>query len=380
MASIQHSFLWLLIVSLFCGLPTASVQADEEKSNVSDEAKADPFEVPDGTARELFLFINSIKRMKPEARTRVAMVAHLRKQIAAVTVAANKVLAQKTNDSDAARAIEEQFVGLSVLSRVDPKAQEQLLALAESFRDDPRPAVAHAADFQLLQLAIEKTLQSNETPTAIIGQIFGFTSKHGLDAQTVGLAAQIGTMLSDSTDKDSTEVAAQLLTKLAALMKKSDDPKILAGVPEIVATARRLNLPGNFMKLSGVTDDGSEFDWKSYRGKYVLIDFWATWCGPCRAEIPNVKENLEKYGPKGFTVVGINMDGDREQYDDYMAESQLPWQNIMPDEEGNNEMAAYYGISGIPTVILVDREGKVISIEARGLELGRLLEAHLGSD
>jgi thiol-disulfide isomerase/thioredoxin len=380
MASIQRSFLWLLVVSLFCGFPTASVLADEEDSNVSDEAKADPFEVPDGTARELFLFINSIKRMKPEARTREAMVAHLRKQIAAVTVAADKVLAQKISDGEAARAVEEQFVGLSVLSRVDPKAQEQLQALAETFSDDPRPAVAHAADFQLLQQAIEKTLKGNGKPTAIIGQIFGFTDKHGLDDQTVVLAAQIGTMLSRSADNDSTEVAAQLLTQLVALMKKSDDPQILASVPEIAGTARRLTLPGNFMKLTGVTDDGSAFDWKSYRGKYVLVDFWATWCGPCRAEIPNVKENLEKYGSKGFTVVGINLDEDRSQYDTYMDKAMLSWQNIMPDEEGNNEMATYYGISGIPTVILVDREGKVVSVNARGPELGQLLEAHLGSE
>ncbi len=381
MASIQSSFLWLLVVSLFCGFATTSLLANEENGKASEEeAKADPFEVPDGTAKELFLFINSIKRMKPEIRTREAMVAHLRKQIAAVTVAANKVLAQNISDDEAARAIEEQFVGLSVLSRVDPEAQVQLHALAESFSDDPRPAVAHAANFQLLQQSVQKNLQGNGSPSAIIGTIFGFTDKHGLDAQTVGLATQIGTMLSRSPDKDSIEVATQLLTQLAALMEKSDDPQILASVPAVSATARRLSLPGNFMELTGVTDDGSEFDWDSYRGKYVLIDFWATWCGPCRAEIPNVKENLAKYGSKGFTVVGINLDEDRSQYDTYMEKAMLPWQNIMPDDKGNNEMATYYGISGIPTVILVDREGKVVSVNARGPELGKLLEIHLGSE
>ena len=63
-----------------------------------------------------------------------------------------------------------------------------------------------------------------------------------------------------------------------------------------------------------------------------------------------------------------------------MEKAMLPWQNIMPDDKGNNEMATYYGISGIPTVILVDREGKVVSVNARGPELGKLLEIHLGSE
>ena len=118
-------------------------------------------------------------------------------------------------------------------------SQEQLQALAESFSDDRRPAVARAADFQLLQQSIEKTLRDSGKPSAIVGKIFGFTDKHGLDAQTAGLATQIGTMLSRSPDKDSTEVAAQLLTQLALVLPLT----LFATMATRSLTPQVLNIP-----------------------------------------------------------------------------------------------------------------------------------------
>ncbi len=378
MTLIQRSFLWLLVASMLCGYPSAVVLSDDDSDKASEEtaSEVDPFEVPEGTPRELFLFINRIKRIKPKERTREAIIEHLRNQIGAVDDATDRILEMEIRDKDAVRAIEEKYLGLSVLARFDPQAEKQLLALAESYKDDPRPAVVHSAEFQLLQLAIMNAMSSPGGQDSIATDIFAFIDRHGLDRQGVSIAAQFA---SPRFSRQMPEVSATILARLVPLLEESDNADFRVMAPEIAAVARRLNLPGSFMELSGVTADGSEFDWESYRGRYVLIDFWATWCGPCRAEIPNVKKNLEKYGAEGFAVVGVNLDQDRDEYDAYMEEAELPWQNIMPDEEGNNEMAAWYGISGIPTVILVDREGKVISVNARGPELGRLLEAHLGS-
>ena len=142
--------------------------------------------------------------------------------------------------------------------------------------------------------------------------------------------------------------------------------------------ARRLDLLGNPLELSGTEMDGSKFDWAKYRGKVVLVDFWATWCGPCLAELPNVKKNYELYHDKGFDIVGVSLDQDRAKLEEFLQKEQNPWTTLHDGAWNDNAVATYYGIMGIPTVILVDKEGKVVSTRARGPELGKLLAELLG--
>ena len=195
-----------------------------------------------------------------------------------------------------------------------------------------------------------------------------------------GLVSSVGRYLAD--DKDP-QPALDLYERLMKEMKKSDDKELVARIPNVKGVTRRVKLPGNFMDVFGTTADGETFDWDKYRGKIVLVDFWATWCGPCRAEIPNMKAQLEKYGDKGFAIVGVNLDKDMKAYQNYIDQHQLTWENLIsPKEEErgwDNPMAVHYGVSGIPTAILLDREGKVISMQARGPNLNRLLDEHLSS-
>jgi thiol-disulfide isomerase/thioredoxin len=78
--------------------------------------------------------------------------------------------------------------------------------------------------------------------------------------------------------------------------------------------------------------DGSQLDWKSYRGKVVLVDFWATWCGPCRAEVPNVMKMYRDYHDKGFEVLGISLDDRREQAESYIKQEEIPWPTMFSDK------------------------------------------------
>lgn len=105
----------------------------------------------------------------------------------------------------------------------------------------------------------------------------------------------------------------------------------------------------------------------------VLVDFWATWCGPCIAEIPNMVEQYEKYHAKGFEVVGISLDEDKEKVDSFVAENKIPWPIIYAGKGWQDPIAQFYGISGIPQLILIGRDGNVITLNARGAKLAERL-------
>jgi len=132
------------------------------------------------------------------------------------------------------------------------------------------------------------------------------------------------------------------------------------------------------MKFTAV--DGREVDVASMRGKVVLIDFWATWCGPCIAELPNVKKAYAKYHAKGFEIVGISLDQakDKQKLIDFTAKHEMPWPQHFDGKGWENEISTRYAISAIPAMFLLDKTGVVISTNARGQKLEDELKRLLG--
>lgn len=141
-------------------------------------------------------------------------------------------------------------------------------------------------------------------------------------------------------------------------------------VPEQVreaaaAVLRKLDLAGKPLDLKFTALDGREVDLTQMRGKVVLIDFWATWCGPCMRELPNVKATYAKLHPKGFEIVGISFDEEKDALTKVLEREQMTWPQFFDGKGWGNEFGRRFGIEGIPTMWLVDKKGIVRDLEAR---------------
>lgn len=118
---------------------------------------------------------------------------------------------------------------------------------------------------------------------------------------------------------------------------------------------------------------GNPVSLSSYRGKYVLIDFWASWCGPCRAENPNVVRAYNEYKNKNFTILGVSLDKSKASWLDAIRQDGLEWTQVSDLGGWNNTAAQLYHVSTIPTNFLIDPSGKIIAKNLRGAALENML-------
>jgi thiol-disulfide isomerase/thioredoxin len=120
---------------------------------------------------------------------------------------------------------------------------------------------------------------------------------------------------------------------------------------------------------------GNERKLSDLRGKVVLLDFWASWCGPCRRENPAVVRAYQEYQPKGFEVFSVSLDKDLNRWTAAIQQDQLEWPNHVCDLKGwSNAAARAYGVSSIPHAILIDQDGVIVATHLRGRALVAQLE------
>jgi len=122
------------------------------------------------------------------------------------------------------------------------------------------------------------------------------------------------------------------------------------------------NLDGNPVRLS------------SFRGKYVLLEFWASWCGPCRGENPNLRKQYQLYKDKGLEIIGVSLDHDKQAWKQAIEKDQLPWIHVSDLKGWKNAVSASYGIMGVPANFLIDPNGRIIAQNLRGETLNKKLE------
>lgn len=138
----------------------------------------------------------------------------------------------------------------------------------------------------------------------------------------------------------------------------------------------RLNAEGKPFQLAFTAVDGRAVDTSEWRGKVVLVDFWATWCGPCVAEVPKLRQIYDRYHARGFEVVGVSLDTDREALERFQTRNQLPWPQYFDGQGWNNRFVVRYGVSLVPAMWLLDKRGVLRHLDARD-HLAEKIEALL---
>lgn len=141
-----------------------------------------------------------------------------------------------------------------------------------------------------------------------------------------------------------------------------------------IATLSRIEV-GNYapgFKQNSV--DNKEITLASYKGKYVLLEFWASWCGPCRAESPNVLKAYNKYKDKGFDVLSVSLDHEKKNWEAAIQKDGLLWTQVSDLKGWKNEVATLYGVQAVPANFLIDPNGKIIAENLRGDDLNLALK------
>jgi thiol-disulfide isomerase/thioredoxin len=261
-------------------------------------------------------------------------------------------------------------------------ADDLIAKIAESFYADLRNSEREVARSALTKKA-EALISGGKSPLAGLPQPQTGTNAIKVGSVTVdGQVAEIPVLVRAGGAVHKTKLHLRLEEDewqvFAISATYPDGEKSINFEAEVAAAVEDVDplvaLMGKPIDLQGYTVDGTQTDLSQYKGKVVLVDFWATWCGPCRAEIPNILKNWDNYHNDGFEVIAVSVDEDLDALKAFVGEEKPPWTVVADNHPKNKKsMAAKFGIRGIPAFILVGKDGKVAAVHCRGERLGKHL-------
>lgn len=157
------------------------------------------------------------------------------------------------------------------------------------------------------------------------------------------------------------------------LVKKYPNDNTVKMFHGVVSSVRATAIGETAPDINLSTPDGKNISLSSLRGKVVLVDFWASWCGPCRKEMPNVVKAYAKFKEKGFEILGVSLDSDKDRWVEAIAKDGITWPQVSDLRKWESQVVRQYNIQGIPYTVLVDKEGKILAKNLRGEDLEKKL-------
>jgi thiol-disulfide isomerase/thioredoxin len=333
-------------------VPVADTDGDEEP-NPDEESEVNPYSPPSGLSpRQLVDFIFSMQE-KPLSIQRRPGFAD------AIAEAADQVLAANASDQLQIVAVEAKFEVLhKAASLGNDQADRQLDEFVNQMQDDERERIAKQVRFFKLE---RKALGADEIALAavpgLLDELKAYFDKQKLTEKHLRLASATVHAINRLTDGTVREEYFKQFGSKFATSKDKDLARYGRKIGKS-PTQPVSKLVGKSLELNGITILGTDFDWEAYRGKVVVVDFWATWCGPCRRETPHLKA-LSKTSDK-LAIVAVSLDQDIEAVEKYLDENEIEWANLVGNEA--MQIANKYGIRAIPTMLVIDAEGKIVAV------------------
>jgi thiol-disulfide isomerase/thioredoxin len=366
---------------------------DEGKGNNAKPLKGsaippETFYVPaKASVPQLVRFIAKIEALRPEFDSETEAMKFLTKSRSAIVSAADKILAGQPTEQQQMDALKSKLQAYQLLLMVGaPDASAKGLKFADDLRHDKRSELAELGEVAWFDFKMSTVpmLGAKERHSLVDALAAALRKKPQTFFQ---LAQNLGRLLESLGDGENAAAAYQAFGEVFS-QNLDEEIREFGEMLKTGAVRRARLLSGDPVKVAGKTVEGKPFDIAEYKGKVVIVDFWATWCGPCLAELPNLKKIYEKYHDRGLEVVGINLDDDGNELGKFLKDNDLPWKilhNVEAKKADGKKRgftdpnAEFYGITGIPTIILIDRKGKVISLDARGEQLATLVDGLIGS-
>lgn len=325
-------------------------------------------------------YLQGLNQIGPEENTREALTA----LILAIGSKVDELTARPLEGEAAINALSFRFSTFDVESQLGvPNTFEKRDAWLAKLASSDRPIYSQTAK----GLAILRTLSSEEIALgkedawqAVMESALTFYR----EASDTPFAGMVAMQVAESAEMAAPpQQGATINREVAKLLAKSENASLRMVAEQLDGVARRLELPGSEMIVTGEQLDGSQFELTSLKGKVVIVDFWATWCPLCIEAFPEMEALYTKYKNAGLEIVGVNIDDTRELWTEYLEKRPLPWihvQNLGTSELDRHPNANRYGITGIPFLAVVGRDGKVVQARVAPQELKTLIPTLLRGD